>query len=85
MCGVSLSCVNKGIFIYLQALGNALGSTFLSLLRELVCGVGLVLILPIWFGLDGLLYFMPISDVVTLVVAFFVLFAVIGQLKTIDR
>lgn len=55
------------------------------LLRELVCGVGLVLILPLWFGLDGLLYFMPISDVVTLAVAFFVLFAVIGQLKTIDR
>ena len=85
LCGVSLSCVNKGIFIYLQALGNALGSTLLSLLRELVCGVGLVLILPLWFGLDGLLYFMPISDVVTLAVAFFVLFAVIGQLKTIDR
>ena len=55
------------------------------LLRELVCGVGLVLILPIWFGLDGLLYFMPISDVVTLATAFFVLFAVVRQLKTIDR
>lgn len=55
------------------------------LLRELVCGVGLVLILPIWFGLDGLLYFMPIYDVVTLAAAFFVLFAVVRQLKTIDR
>ena len=55
------------------------------LLRELVCGVGLVLILPIWFGLDGLLYFMPISDVVTLAAAFFVLFAVVRQLKPIDR
>lgn len=55
------------------------------LLREPVCGVGVVLILPIWFGLDGLLYFMPISDVVTLAAAFFVLFAVVRQLKTIDR
>lgn len=69
----------------MQALGNALGSTLLSLLREPVCGVGLVLILPIWFGLDGLLHFMPISDVVTLADAFFVLFAVVRQLKTIDR
>lgn len=63
-----LSCVNKGAMIYLQALGKAWTSTALSLLREIVLGVGLVLLLPVWFGLDGVLYFMAAAEVVTFVV-----------------
>lgn len=65
LCATTLSCVNKGAFICLQSLGKAFGSTMLSLLREIVCGVGLVLILPLWFALDGVLYFMPLSDIIT--------------------
>ena len=64
----ALSCVNKGAMIYLQALGKAWTSTALSLLREIVLGVGLVLLLPVWFGLDGVLYFMAAAEVVTFVV-----------------
>ena len=60
-----LSCVNKGTFIYLQSLGKAWASTALSTLREVVFGVGLVLILPVWLGLDGILWFMPVADVLT--------------------
>ena len=64
----ALSCVNKGAMIYLQALGKAWTSTALSLLREIVLGVGLVLLLPVWFGLDGVLYFMAAADAVTFIV-----------------
>ena len=73
LCGTTLACVNKGVFIYLQALGRAWSSTALSLLREIVFGVGLVLLLPIWLGLDGIMYFMVIADVLTFAVALFVL------------
>src|SRR5574344_257778 len=69
LCSIILSCINKGTFIYLQALGKALESTALSLLREIVFGVGLVLILPIFFGLDGILYFMAVADVLTFIVS----------------
>ena len=64
----ALSCVNKGAMIYLQALGKAWTSTALSLLREIVLGVVLVLLLPVWFGLDGVLYFMVAADAVTFIV-----------------
>ena len=64
----ALSCVNKGAMIYLQALGKAWTSTALSLLREIVLGVGLVLLLPVWFGLDGVLYFMAAADALTFIV-----------------
>ena len=66
------ACVSKGAFIYFQALGKPWLSTGLSLLREIVLGVGLVLLLPIWLGLDGVLYFMAIADTVTFTVTVFV-------------
>lgn len=69
LCMMILACINKATFIYLQSLGKALVSTMLSMLRELVFGVGFALVLPIWFGLDGVLYSMPVSDVLTFVIS----------------
>ena len=65
LCMMIFACVNKGTFIYLQSLGKALASTLLSMARELVFGVGLALLLPIFFGLDGVLYSMPVADILT--------------------
>lgn len=73
LSSVVFACVNKGMFIFLQSVGKAAASTALSVLREIVCGVGLVLLLPLWFGLDGVLYFMPLSDVITFATGIFVL------------
>ena len=75
LCMVILACVNKATFIYLQSLGEALLSTMLSMVREVVFGVGFALLLPAFFGLDGVLYSMPVSDVLT----FLVSLAVIGH------
>ena len=69
LCATTLSCVNKGIFIFLQALGKAGFSTLLSTLREIVFGVGLPLLLPLFFGLDGILYFMAAADILTFLAA----------------
>ena len=60
-----LACVNKAAFIFLQSLGKPWLSTFLSMLREVVLGVGLALLLPRFFGLDGVLYSMPLADIAT--------------------
>ena len=64
-----LACVNKATFIYLQSLGKAVLSTLLSMIREVVFGVGFALLLPVFFGLNGVLYSMPISDVLTFVIS----------------
>ena len=65
LCMTVLATVNKGAFIYLQAMGRALESTALSMIREVVFGVGFALLLPRFFGLGGVLYSMPVSDVLT--------------------
>ncbi|MDO4865038.1 MAG: MATE family efflux transporter [Clostridia bacterium] len=69
LCMMPLATVNKGTFIYLQAMGKALESTVLSMVREVVFGVGFALLLPRFFGLDGVLYSMPVSDVLTFVIS----------------
>lgn len=65
LCMLPLATVNKAAFIFLQSLGKAWTSTFLSMLREVVLGVGLALLLPLWFQLDGVLYSMPLADLLT--------------------
>jgi putative MATE family efflux protein len=69
LCMMVLACVNKAAFIFLQAMGKAVASTALSMVREIVFGVGFALLLPLFFGLDGVLYSMPVSDVLTAVVS----------------
>ena len=76
------ACINKATFIYLQSLGKALLSTLLSMVREVVFGVGFALILPVFFGLDGVLYSMPVSDVLTLIIS---VIAIVYTCRTLDR
>jgi Na+-driven multidrug efflux pump len=66
LCMLIPACVNKAAFIFLQSLGKPGISTFLSMLREVVFGVGFALALPPFLGLDGVLYSMPVSDLLTL-------------------
>lgn len=67
LCMIPLACINKAAFIFLQSLGKAWTSTFLSMLREVMLGVGLALLLPVFFGLDGVLYSMPCADMLTFI------------------
>ena len=69
LCMMILACVNKACFIFLQAIGKALSSTLLSMFREVVFGVGFALLLPVFFGLDGVLYSMPVSDILTFIIS----------------
>lgn len=69
LCMMVFACVNKACFIFLQAMGKAASSTMLSMVREIVFGVGFALLLPHFFGLDGVLYSMPVSDILTFVIA----------------
>ena len=80
LCTMVLALINKGTFIYLQALGKALESSLLSIFREIVLGVGLALALPLFFGLDGVLYSMPVSDLITAVVSFILIHRTMREL-----
>ena len=69
LCLLPFACVNKATFIYLQSLGEALLSTALSMVREVVFGVGFALLLPVFLGLDGVLWSMPVSDALTFIIS----------------
>lgn len=71
LCMMPLATVNKGTFIYLQSLGKAVASTTVSLTREIIFGVFLPIIMPIFMELDGLLWSFPVADVLTFVIALF--------------
>lgn len=81
LCMVIFACVNKAAFISLQAMGKAAASTMLSLIREIVFGVGFALLLPLFFGLDGVLYSMPVSDILTFAVSVIIITMTYRQLS----
>ena len=81
LCMMIFACVNKACFIFLQAMGRAAASTELSMIREVVFGVGFALLLPVFFGLDGVLFSMPVSDILTFLVALFLIRGTYKQLS----
>lgn len=81
LCMMVLACVNKATFIFLQAMGKAMESTLLSMIREVVFGVGFAILLPRFFGLSGVLYSMPVSDVLTFIIASILIGKTMKELK----
>ena len=81
LCMIIFACINKAAFIFLQAMGKAATSTLLSMLREIVFGVGFALLLPLRFGLDGVLWSMPVSDTLTLIASAIVIALTYRQLS----
>jgi Na+-driven multidrug efflux pump len=80
LCMIVLACLNKATFIFLQAMGKAVASTALSMIREIVFGVGFALLLPMFFGLNGVLYSMPVSDILTAVISFVIVMVTYREL-----
>lgn len=69
LCMMPLAMMNKGIFIFLQALGKPVLSTAVSLTREIVFGISLPILMPMVWGLDGILYSFPAADILSAVLA----------------
>ena len=82
LCMMVPACVNKACLIFLQAVGKALASTLLSMFREVVFGVGVALLLPVFLGLDGVLYSMPVSDILTFVISLVIIVKTYRELHT---
>lgn len=81
LCMIIFACVKKAAFIFLQAMGKAVASTMISMVREIIFGVGFALLLPAFFGLDGVLYSMPVSDILTAVISAVVITMTYRQLS----
>ena len=53
---------------YFQSTGQPLKASVLSMLRQLLLLIPMILILPLTFSLDGILYAGPIADVASAVI-----------------
>lgn len=85
LCMMILACVNKATFIFLQVMGKAVEPTMLSMVREIVFGVGFALVLPRFWGLDGVLYSMPAADILTAVISAIIIRKTYRQLNQTER
>ena len=84
LCMLPLSVINKGTFIYLQSLGKAALSTAITLTREIFLGVVLPIIMPVFMGLDGILWSFPAADIITFVFAAVIIRYVYKELSETD-
>ena len=71
LSAILLCCVHKSIGIFLQALGRPVLSMALSLLRDFILCVPMILLFPLLTepGVMGPLYSGPVADVITRAVA----------------
>lgn len=67
LCTIILCCIQKSASIFLQAMGKPMLSMGLSLLRDFILSVPLVIFLPRMFGLRGTLYSAPAADIISFI------------------
>ncbi len=70
---VTFTCIIKMSSIFLQAIGQPVKAVAVSLVRDIVCFVPLVIFLPQAFGIRGALYAAPAADFIGMIVTAIVL------------
>ena len=66
---VSFTVSTKAISIFFQSVGEPKKATAASLIRDIICFCPLCLILPNFFGIDGILYAAPVADIIGISIA----------------
>lgn len=66
---------------FFVSIGKAKVSIFLSLSRQLLFLLPSLLLLPIWFGLDGIWWAMPVSDTISALVTLYMLIVYMRKFK----
>ena len=66
---VTFTCTIKMTSIFFQASGKPVFAIIASMIRDIVCFIPLICVLPIFYGIEGILWAAPVADVVAMVVA----------------
>lgn len=70
---IVFTCLIKVSSIFFQAVGNPIKASIVSLTRDIVCFVPLVIILPKYMGIEWALYAAPIADFIGIIVTLILL------------
>ncbi|MCH5164764.1 MAG: MATE family efflux transporter [Clostridiales bacterium] len=65
---VTFTCTIKMSSIFFQAVGKPVFAVLTSLIRDIVCFVPLICVMPILMGIDGILLSAPIADFIAMAV-----------------
>jgi len=66
---VSFTCLIKMISIFFQAIGESLKSIIVSLSRDIIFFVPLIIILPKFMGINGILWSAPLADLMGIIIS----------------
>lgn len=67
---VIFTCTIKMSSIFFQAVGKPVFAVLSSLIRDIICFIPLICILPIFLGIDGILIAAPIADFIAMIITF---------------
>jgi len=79
---IIFTCIIKVSSIFFQAVGNPIKASIVSLTRDIICFVPLVIILPKYFEIEGVLYAAPTADTIGMVVTIILLVLFFKNLNT---
>lgn len=79
---VTFTCIIKMTSIFFQAVGKPAQAVISSMIRDIVCFIPLILILPKSFGIEGILFAAPVADFIAMIVAAVLTVAFMRSLKT---
>lgn len=66
---ITFTCIIKMTSIFFQAVGKPAQAVISSMIRDIVCFIPLILILPKFFGIEGILFAAPLADFIAMIVA----------------
>ncbi len=69
LCLVTFTCAVKMTSIFFQAVGKPIRAVVASMIRDIICFIPLILILPAFFEIEGILYAAPAADLIAMIVA----------------
>lgn len=70
---IVFTCIIKVCSIFFQAVGNPVKASIISLMRDIICFVSLVILLPNYMGVEGALYAAPIADIIGILITIILL------------
>jgi putative MATE family efflux protein len=79
---IVFTCTIKVSSIFFQAVGNPIKASIVSLSRDIICFVPLVIILPKYMGVEGALYAAPIADIIGIIITVILLISFFRKLDT---
>ena len=69
---------------FFASIGKSIKGVFLSLSRQVLFLIPLILILPIFYGIDGILFAAPIADLLAFCVTVLLVKKELAHMKTLD-